>query len=85
MQEEDLKKMKKALKKELRLIDIFHSEMLTTLRALGLDTELQNVNSFTRSKTLKLNFAPRKAHKSQQFWDLRETKLTKITFLDNKC
>ena len=38
MQEEEFKKMKKALKKELRLIDIFHSEMLTTLRALGLDT-----------------------------------------------
>ena len=47
--------------------------------------ELRNVNSFTRSKTPELNFTPRKARKSRQFWDLSETKLTQITFLDNKC
>ena len=47
--------------------------------------KLRNVNSFTRSKTLELNFTPRKARKSQQFWDLSETKLTKIIVLENKC
>ena len=47
--------------------------------------ELQNVNSFTRSKTLELNFTPRKARKSRQFWDLSETKLTKMIVLENKC
>ena len=47
--------------------------------------ELRNVNSFTRSKTLEQNFTPRKAHISQQFWDLSETKLTKMIVLDNKC
>ena len=47
--------------------------------------ELRNVNSFTRSKTLELNFTPRKARKSRQFWDLSETKLTKIIVLENKC
>ena len=41
-------------------------------------SELRNVNSFTRSKTLELNFTPRKARKSRQFWDPSETKLTKI-------
>ena len=46
--------------------------------------ELRNVNSLTRSKTLEQNFTPRKARRSRQFWDLSETKLTIITFLDNK-
>ena len=49
------------------------------------DAELRNVNSFTRSKTLELNFTPRKARKSRQFWDLSETKLTKMIVLENKC
>ena len=30
--------------------------------------ELRNVNSFTRSKILELNFTPRKARKSRLFW-----------------
>ena len=47
--------------------------------------QLRNVNSFTRSKTLELNFTPRKARKSRQFWDVSETKLTKMIVLENKC
>ena len=48
-------------------------------------SELRNVNSFTRSKILELNFIPRKVRKSRQFWDLSETKLTKMIVLENKC
>ena len=48
-------------------------------------TLVQNVNSFTRSKTLELNFTPIKASKSRQFWDLSKTKLTKMIVLENKC
>ena len=48
-------------------------------------TELRNVNSFTRSKNLKLNFTPRKARKSRQFWYLSRTKLTKRIAFENKC
>ena len=36
----------------------------------GGQAELRNVNSFTRCKTAELNFTPRKARKSRQFWDL---------------
>ena len=50
-----------------------------------LPAELQNVNSFTRSKTLEIDFTLRKAHKSRRFWDLSETKLTITVVLDNKC
>ena len=35
-------------------------------------TELQNVNSFTRSKTFRLNLTPRKVRKSQQLWHLNK-------------
>ena len=31
-------------------------------------SELQNVNAFTRSKTVKLNFTRRQTRKSRQFW-----------------
>ena len=34
--------------------------------------ELQNVNSFTQSKTFKPNFTPQKARKSRQFWHTEE-------------
>ena len=47
--------------------------------------ELRNVNSFTQSKNLKINFTPRKARKSQQFWYLSRTKLTKRIAFENKC
>ena len=36
---------------------------------------LWNVNSFTRSKTLELNFTPKKARKSRQSWYVGQTKL----------
>ena len=39
--------------------------------------ELQNVNSFTRSKILELNFTPRKARKKRQFWHLSQIKYVK--------
>ena len=39
-------------------------------------TELQNVNTFTRSKTVEPNFNRREVCKSQQFWHLNWTKLT---------
>ena len=48
-------------------------------------SELGNVNSFTQSKNLKLNFTPRKARKSRQFWYLSRTKLTKRIAFENKC
>ena len=48
-------------------------------------SELRNVNSLTRSKNLKLNFTPRKARKSRQFWYLSQTKLTKRIDFENKC
>ena len=44
----------------------------------GGQAELRNVNSFTRCKTAELDFTPRKARKLRQFWDLSETKLTKM-------
>ena len=47
--------------------------------------ELRNVNSFTRSKTLELNFTPRKARKSRQFWHLSQIKCAKRIVLVNKC
>ena len=46
--------------------------------------ELRNVNSFTQSKNLKLNFTPRKARKSRQFWYLSQTKLTNAKFFRKK-
>ena len=52
-------------------------EKVTVLFFPTIFSELRNVNSFTRNKTLELNFTPRKARKSRQFWDLSETKLTK--------
>ena len=48
MQLEEIKKMEKKMKKELRLIKIFHSEMPATLRALGLDTS--HIEDIERSK-----------------------------------
>ena len=60
-------------------------EVLSWTDILGFGSELRNVNSFTRSKTLELNFTPIKASKSRQFWDLSKTKLTKMIVLENKC
>ena len=42
-------------------------------------TLVQNVNSFTRSKTLELNFTPIKAYKLQQYC------YTKRIVLEKKC
>ena len=50
-----------------------------------LQAELRNVNSFTRCKTLELNFTLRNARKLRQFWDLSETKLTQMIGFENKC
>ena len=52
---------------------------------LGLsETELQNVNSSTRSKTVQPNSTRRKTCKSRQFWHLNWTKLTYGILLENK-
>ena len=39
-------------------------------------TELRNVNSFTRRKTARPNFTPRKTSKSRLFWHLNWEKLS---------
>ena len=41
-------------------------------------TELQNVNSFTRSKTFRLNLTPRKVRKSRLLWHLNWTSWTSL-------
>ena len=48
-------------------------------------SELRNVNTSTRSKTVKPNFTRRKTHKSRQFWPFNLTKLTKRILLENNC
>ena len=44
-------------------------EVLSWTDILGFGLELRNVKSFTRSKTLELNFTPRKARKSRQIYN----------------
>ena len=51
----------------------------------NLSAELRNVNSFTRSKILELDFTPRKAREEQQFLHKSQLKCAKRVVLVNKC
>ena len=77
----------KQIKRENKLLGLLACQLLNKKSWQNLIRrwpELRNVNSFTQSKNLELNFTPRKTRKLQQFWDLSETKLTKTIVLDNK-
>ena len=70
---------------DLTFLGCFKIRILCANHLGTLITELRNVNSFTQSKVLELNFTPKRACKLRQFWNQNLTKLTKRIVLETKC
>ena len=54
---------------------------LVNLEESSINTELENVKSFTRTNINKPDFTPRKTRKSQHFWRFKPTKQNLWGFL----